>query len=243
MSARRAVAYIRVSQVDENPDNQKRAILEWAERNNVDVIGFFVDVDVSGGVPPRERPKYRAMIEFAKDSGINMILFYDLSRLSRSLEDGLLELRKLVEEGFEFKFVAQEFLDYIEDPMLRKKVISDFLWFAELYRKDVARRTAEALRRLMLENKVYYRPRLIHYIALWLSGKERFVQLTPEDIEKAKKYVRDVIGKYMEVKLPLTRIREILLKQLEPLYEKYGKAPKSMEAIKKLLVDSELLKR
>ena len=62
VSTRRAVAYIRVSQEDENPDNQKRAIIEWAKKNNVDVIGFFVDVDVSGGVPPRERPKYKTMI-------------------------------------------------------------------------------------------------------------------------------------------------------------------------------------
>lgn len=237
---RRAVAYVRVSSGDESPENQRLAILEWARRSGVEVVGFFIDVEVGGGVPPRERPMYRAMIEFARANGIRTILFYDLSRLSRSLEDGLLELRRLVEEGFEFRFVAQEFLDYIEDPVLRKKVVSDFLWFAELYRRDVARRTAEALRRRALEGGVYHRPRLIHYVALWLSGKERFAQLAPEDVERARRFVRDLLGRYVEMGLPLTRIRELLLRHLEPLYERFGRAPRSREAVRRLLADAGL---
>lgn len=155
---RLALAYVRVSQEDENPENQVEAIRRWAREHGVDVLGFYIDVDVSGGVPPRERPQYRAMLEAARRLGVRVLLFYDLSRLSRSLEDGLLELKRLTEEGFDYKFVAQEFLDYIEDPMLRKKVISDFLWFAELYRKDISRRTREAMRRLREQGKKLGRP-------------------------------------------------------------------------------------
>ena len=142
----RAVVYIRVSRDDENPENQVYAIRRWAEQHGVQIVGVFKDIDVSGGIKPRDRPKYRQMLDFMKDNNIDFILFYDLARLSRSLEDGLLELRNLTEEGIRYKFTAQEFIDYIQDPMLRKKVISDFLWFAELYRKDVSRRTREALR-------------------------------------------------------------------------------------------------
>ena len=169
----KAIAYVRVSQEDENPENQKLAIQEWAEKHNIEVIGYFIDHDVSGAIPPRERPKYRAMLEFAKDNGIKLILFYDLSRLSRSLEDGLLELKKLTDEGFKFKFIAQEFLDYIEDDMLRKKVISDFLWFAELYRKDISKRTREALERLKRKGKKLGRP------------------MKPIDLRKLKKMLKE----------------------------------------------------
>jgi len=154
----RALAYIRVSREDENPENQVNAIREWAEKNNVSIVSFYIDVDVSGATPPRERIQYRAMLEAARALGIKLLLFYDLSRLSRSLEEGLQELKRLTEEGFNYKFVAQEFLDYISDPILRKKVISDFLWFAELYREDIRRRTREALKRAKKEGKRIGRP-------------------------------------------------------------------------------------
>jgi len=154
----KALAYVRVSQEGENPENQVSAIREWAARNGVEVVSFYVDVDVSGAVPPRERPQYAAMLQAARALGVRLLLFYDLSRLSRSLEDGLSELRQLTEEGFDFKFVAQEFLDYIQDPVLRKKVISDFLWFAELYREDIRRRTKAAMERLRAQGKRVGRP-------------------------------------------------------------------------------------
>jgi DNA invertase Pin-like site-specific DNA recombinase len=154
----RALAYIRVSREYENPENQVNAIREWAEKNNVSIVSFYIDVDVSGATPPRERIQYRAMLEAARALDIKLLLFYDLSRLSRSLEEGLQELKRLTEEGFNYKFVAQEFLDYISDPILRKKVISDFLWFAELYREDIRRRTREALKRAKKEGKRIGRP-------------------------------------------------------------------------------------
>ncbi len=154
----RAVVYIRVSRDDENPENQVYAIRKWAEQHGIQIVGVFKDIDVSGGIKPRDRPKYRQMLDFMKDNNIDFILFYDLARLSRSLEDGLIELRNLTEEGIRYKFTAQEFIDYIQDPMLRKKVISDFLWFAELYRKDVSRRTKEALRRKKEQGEKLGRP-------------------------------------------------------------------------------------
>jgi len=154
----KAIAYVRVSQENENPENQINAIKEYAKKNNVEIVSYYVDYDVSGAIPPRERPNYKAMLETAKALNVNMILFYDLSRLSRDLIDGLNELKKLTEEGFKFKFVAQEFIDYIEDPLLRLKVISDFLWFAQLYREDIRRRTKEALERLKRKGKKLGRP-------------------------------------------------------------------------------------
>lgn len=154
----KALAYVRVSQEDENPENQINAIRKWAVEHDIEILGFYIDVDISGSIPPRERPNYRAMLDVAKRLGVKLLLFYDLSRLSRSLEDGLIELRKLTDEGFNYKFITQEFLDYIKDPILRKKVISDFLWFAELYRKDISKRTKEALRRLKKQGTKLGRP-------------------------------------------------------------------------------------
>jgi len=154
----RALAYVRVSREGESPENQVLTIREWAARSGVEVVSYYIDIEVSGATSPRDRPQYRAMLEAAKALGIRLLLFYDLSRLSRSLEEGLQELKRLTEEGFNFKFVAQEFLDYISDPTLKKKVIADFLWFAELYREDVRRRTVEGLKRARAEGKKLGKP-------------------------------------------------------------------------------------
>ncbi|MEM4619663.1 MAG: recombinase family protein [Desulfurococcaceae archaeon] len=199
----KALAYIRVSREDENPENQIHAILEWAKKNGVEVLGFYVDVDISGVVKPRERPQYQSMIQAAKTLGVKLLLFYDLSRLSRRLEDGLEELKQLTEEGFIFKFVAQEFLDYITDPLLRKKVISDFLWFAELYREDVRRRTKAGLERVKKEGKKLGRPSY------------------PLPIDEIKQL--------MKKGLPLTKIHKLLVAEKKICREVKGKGEDCMK--------------
>jgi len=59
-----------------------------------------------------------------------------------------LELKRLADEGYDVYFSARNFLAISQILCERKKVISDFLWFAELYREDVRRRTKESLMRL-----------------------------------------------------------------------------------------------
>ena len=86
----RALAYVRVSREGEDPGNQLRAIAEWAARSGVEVLSYYIDADVSGATRPMDRPRYRAMLEAARVLGVGLLLFYDLSRLSRSLERGLL---------------------------------------------------------------------------------------------------------------------------------------------------------
>jgi len=155
----KAAAYIRISQEDETPENQRLAILEWASRQGLEVAGFFIDEAVSGAVPPRERPKYRAMLEFCRDNGVRNVIFYDISRLGRNLEETLYELKRLLEEGFNVYFVYPDFLNQINDPMMKKFVISMFAWFAELYRYDIIQRTKAGLERARREGKHIGRPR------------------------------------------------------------------------------------
>jgi len=155
----KAAAYIRISQEDETPENQRLAILEWASRQGLEVAGFFIDEAVSGAVPPRERPKYRAMLEFCRDNGVRNVIFYDVSRLGRNLEETLYELKRLLEEGFNVYFVYPDFLNQINDPMMKKFVISMFAWFAELYRYDIIQRTKAGLERARREGKHIGRPR------------------------------------------------------------------------------------
>ena len=154
-----AVAYIRISQPDETPENQRVAIKKWVMDHGFVIHGFFVDEAISGAVPPRDRPQYRAMIEFCRYNNIRNIVFYDVSRLGRNLEETLYELKRLLEEGFNVWFVYPDFLNQINDPMMKKFIVSMFAWFAELYRYDIIRRTKEGILRAKLQGKHVGRPR------------------------------------------------------------------------------------
>jgi len=231
----KAVGYVRISQKDENIENQRLKILEFAKSKGFEVVGFFADIDVSGTTPPRERPQYRAMLEFCKLNGIDTIVFFDLSRLARNVEEGLMELKRLSEEGFNFYFAGMDFLNYDLDPMMKKKIIMDFLWFAELYVEDIKKRTAVAMERLRREGKLYHRPTIIHYLALYLSRKERFTDLTREDVERAKEHLRKTFKIYIELGVPWYRIHKLFLERFADLYRKFPQAPKSYQSVVKTI--------
>jgi len=237
----RAVAYLRVSQEDENIENQKVKILEFAKQKGLEIVLFFADVGVSGTLSPRQRPQYLAMLQFCKLNGIKTIVFYDLSRLARDVIEGLNELKQLAEEGFNVYFAAMDFLNYDIDPMLKKKIIMDFLWFAELYVEDIKRRTKVALERLEREGKVYHRPRLIHYVALYLSGKRSFSELTQEDVEKAKDYIRRLFGKLVRAGATIDGMYREFLAEFAEMYSKFKTAPRSRASFRNLLRDAGLM--
>ena len=227
----KAVGYLRVSQADENVENQRIKIMDFARQRGIEVVGFFTDRDVSGTTPPRARSQYNAMLQFCRDNNIKTIIFYDLSRLARSVEEGLNELKRLAEEGFNFYFAGMDFLNYDLDPMMKKKVIMDFLWFAELYVEDVRRRTSAAMQRLRSEGKLYHRPTILHYLALHLSGKERFSDLSREDLERAEKHVKSMFEFHVKLGVPWYRIHKMFLERYAEVYHKFPKAPRSYQSI------------
>jgi len=215
--SKKAVAYLRISQEDETVENQRQAIKEWASKNNIEIVAFFSDIDVSGAVPPRQREGYRAILKFCKDNDVRTILFYDLSRLSRSLEDGLIELKQLTEEGYDFYFAGQDFLNYIKDPLMKKKIISDFLWFAELYREDVIRRTKEALKRLKAEGKTVGRPSLIDAYALYVFKKNKYSELTKEERDKAKELLAKQVKEWRDKGASIRSIMFLLREEFKKI--------------------------
>ena len=235
MEDRRAVGYLRISQEDETVENQRIAIMDFAKRKGFTIVAWFMDEAVSGTVPPRQREGYKAMLKFCRDNNVKTIIFYDLSRLARSVEEGLEELKSLADEGFNFYFAGMDFLNYDLDPMMKKKIIMDFLWFAELYVKDVKRRTLQAMERLRKEGKLYHRPTLLHYIALYLSGKEDFAELAKEDIIKARNEMINYIGEKMAHGLSLRRIHEEFLKDFSLMYKRFDKAPRGFKAFYRMV--------
>jgi DNA invertase Pin-like site-specific DNA recombinase len=207
-----AVAYVRISQEDENPMNQLSVIQQYADNNGFKIKAVFKDIGVSGTIPPRQRQGYTAMLKYMQDNNIKNIIIYDLSRLSRNVIQGLEELKQLAEEGYNVYFASMDFLNYIEDPMLKKKILMDFLWFAEMYVADIKKRTKTALERLKKEGKLYHRPSLLHKIAMYLTGKTTR-ELTRQDIENAERYLYNYITHQIIQGKPIKQIWKQFTKQ------------------------------
>ena len=156
---REAYAYIRVSLREENPENQRQAILEWAGENGYQVVRFFEDIGVSGAVKPENRPGFSKLLEAVK-SDPKPILVYELSRLGRSFYETFNAMMMLEEKRAPVIAVSpkERFLQNL-DPEIRKLIIAIFAWVAERERELLRQRTREGMRRAKLEGKHIGRPR------------------------------------------------------------------------------------
>ncbi len=48
----KAAAYLRISREDESLENQRFVIDRWASENNVDIVMYFPDPEISGSTDP-----------------------------------------------------------------------------------------------------------------------------------------------------------------------------------------------
>jgi len=154
-----AYAYIRVSLRDEHPENQRLAILSWAEANGYQVIKWFEDVGVSGAVPPWERKGFKQLLEHARKKP-RPVLVYELSRLGRTFYETLRAIQELKELNSPVITVSdkEKFLQNL-DPQVRKLVIAVLVWAAERERELLRQRTKEGMLRAKMQGKHIDRPR------------------------------------------------------------------------------------
>ena len=152
------LAYVRVSEETENPENQKYAIYEWAARSGHQVLNVYEDIGVSGALPPIERPGFRKLLESL--DGADGLVVYALDRLARSLGE-LVEVFKLLEaRGKVIVSVRESWLQQL-DPAVRKLVIAVLGWAAEMERMFISERTKLALARLKARGVRLGRPRKV----------------------------------------------------------------------------------
>jgi len=155
----KAIGYLRVSKEEENVENQKYEILNFAKSKNLEVIGFFSDEDVSGVIECFKRPGFKAMIDFLNiNPDVKVIIFADVSRLGRNMEDTLNVIKYLIDRDYKVYFVKQDFLDGINDKNIQKLILSILSWFAEYERKMIVERTKIALKRLKEQGVKLGRP-------------------------------------------------------------------------------------
>ena len=146
----RLVAYVRVSEETENPDNQKFAIYEWAARRGYVVERVFEDIGVSGALPPRERPGFARVLKALEE--VDGVVVYALDRVARSLAELVDVVREIEGKGKVILSVREEWLQQL-DPKVRGLIVAILGWAAEMERELIRARTREALRRLKAMGK------------------------------------------------------------------------------------------
>jgi len=140
---KRAVGYIRISQPDEDPENQRYLILKWAKENGYEVL-FAPPETLTGEVEPLKRPGFKFAVELAKSNNIDTIVMTDIQRLSRNYEATIETLSVLAAEGIKLLFIntpvpsLDEFYSVLEKALreeegetaytkIMKKVLKDIL--------------------------------------------------------------------------------------------------------------------
>jgi putative DNA-invertase from lambdoid prophage Rac len=156
------LAYVRVSEETENPENQKYAIYEWAARAGHQVLEVYEDVGVSGALPPIERPGFKRLLEaLEQGQGVDGLVVYALDRIARSLSE-LVEVFKLLEaRGKVIVSVRESWLQHL-DPAVRKLIVAVLGWAAEMERMFISERTKLALQRLKAKGVKLGRPRKVN---------------------------------------------------------------------------------
>jgi len=151
----RLIAYVRVSEETENPENQKYAIYEFCSKHGYQVLDVFVDHGVSGALPPRERPAFARVLQALEKA--DGLIVYALDRIARSLVELVDVVREIESKGKVVLSVREHWIQQL-DPHVRSLIIAVLGWAGEMEREFIRERTREALRRLKAMGKRIGRP-------------------------------------------------------------------------------------
>lgn len=220
-----AVGYLRVSTEMQDARAQEQAIRAFANQKGMELIKVFSDEDVSGRIDFFERPMVKEMLEFCRANGVNIIITYDLTRIGRFDDPERIfdVLKRIADEGLVVYFTNEP---EIKDPMFRK--FWEFLksWFATYERLMTSQRTRYGLQRIRAEGRLYHRPRLEHYYAAWINGKE-LGEVTRAEVELAKRQLKALIREALSSGVKKKDVLKYLAeRELKGMYERFPNAPK-----------------
>lgn len=151
----KTLAYIRVSTLSQELENQRLAILEYARINGIQ-IDDFIEIRSSSRQSAKER-RIDALLELL--SAGDQLIVSELSRLGRSLGQIVTLLDNLVKSGIVFISIKEGIKVSGQQDMQTKVMVALFGLFAEIERDLVSERTKEGLARARASGKKLGRPK------------------------------------------------------------------------------------
>ena len=143
-----AVIYARFSshsQTEQSIEGQLRVCREYAERNDINIIGEYIDRATTG--TNDNRPEFQRMIEGASRNGFEQILVYKLDRFSRNKYDNVVYKHKLAQYGVKVISATETISDTPEGALMEGLLEM----FAEMYSKDLSQKVKRGIRESILK--------------------------------------------------------------------------------------------
>ena len=177
----KTVAYLRVSTGGQDLDNQKLAILDYAQRNRIE-IDRFVERHVSSRKTVEERGVTALLADLAEG---DTLLVSELSRLGRSLGQIIQTVDALVKQRVRFITIKEGIELNGRQDIQAKVMVTMIGLFAEIERDLIAQRTKEGLAAARAKGRVLGRPRGARGKSK-LDGKEAAIsELLSKQVSKA----------------------------------------------------------
>jgi DNA invertase Pin-like site-specific DNA recombinase len=151
----RVIGYVRVSTDKQKAENQRLAVLKWANKERT-TIDDWIEVQASSRKSSTSR-KIDELLEVVKSG--DTIVVAELSRLGRSVGQIAILVAELVERGIRLVCIKESItIDGTQD-MQSKVMVTMFSLFAEIERDLISERTKEGLARARAAGKLLGRPK------------------------------------------------------------------------------------
>ena len=152
---KRAVLYLRVSKNEQTIENQRIELERVAAAKGWKVIATFKDEGVSGAFGREVRAQYDSMLKQGVQAKFDVVLAWDVSRLSRSLVDLVTTLDELHACGIDL-YLHQQAIDTTTPA--GKAMFQMCGVFAEFERGILSERVKAGLNRVRADGKPLGRP-------------------------------------------------------------------------------------
>ena len=165
---KRAVLYLRVSKHEQTIENQRIELERVAAAKGWKVIATFKDEGVSGAFGREVRAQYDSMLKQGVQAKFDVVLAWDVSRLSRSLVDLVTTLDELHACGIDL-YLHQQAIDTTTPA--GKAMFQMCGVFAEFERGILSERVKAGLNRARAEGRVLGRPEKFANVKKLLEGR------------------------------------------------------------------------
>ena len=165
-------AYLRVSTNQQDVDNQRHSILEYANQKSLGHLELVAD-SVSGQKRWHDRELGKLLTKTSQPG--DTIVFAEISRMARSTLQVLEILECCMQRGLSVHIAKQRMV--LDDSMPSRITATVLGLAAEIERELISLRTTEALAKRKAAGKTLGRPKGKHSAKLKLDAKEQEIKL------------------------------------------------------------------
>ena len=186
MKPLKVAIYVRVSTIEQNPENQIDELKEYCKRMNYEIYNTYIDKGESG--LNENRPQFNELMKSLRLKMFNAIVIWKLDRIGRSLQHLLQILQEMKNKNVDLICLTQNIDTTTASGRLLFQIMGAF---AEFESSLISERTKLAMARARKEGKQIGRPRkdpdiYTHYCAV--SGCRVRIPLTFRLCDKHKRY-------------------------------------------------------